>query len=547
MQVLPDMSVKSLPGALQLDEVLQLAGTVVNWYHTKGPQSIKTFYGRHLAQGDSSKTCKANLEALGLSEGAATDTCQDPNDVDVELNGMQLSYISSVYNLAMAVEGYGRRLDSLITYEMLEDYLKQTVGEHHPISAVASVNIQRLKVFHTAIPLSERHQVATRMREIVAKFLWEHNVTWYGFRNAARIPPLPAPNTKRATSATLYTQPSTLNPKRKSKHATLDSYVDRTLLFSKEREKRASSAPPPPPPSTSKKTYEFDDSDCPITGPIEAKPGGFEFPYAHPCPGALLLGLAHAYAAVPPEIVEETDAAMTRRGEALRYTLYALSVIGSSSGENSWRVAAPLSLAVKLCKLGVCAGEGPALDKALEYAQRAAKVLGKALGAGGLRIKQKVGRGGGEGGGPRRAPSMKLLGGYTNIYMEYSAADLANAYVALAEVSSPPSCSSWDPRQSTPGPRPCLSLPSEELTVWSRTCALVQVERSKGMVTEAGQHFTMAGDILLRHSNETSNSVNGDKGGTRGGKDGDGIASSDKLGSSSSWPTSSGAARCPSS
>jgi hypothetical protein len=75
-------------------------------------------------------------------------------------------------------------------------------------------------------------------------------------------------------------------------------------------------------------------------------------------------------------------------------------------------------------------------------------------------------------------------------------------------------------------------------------CACLQVERSKGMVTEAGQHFTMAGDILLRHSNETSNSVNGDKSGTRGGKDMDGLASSDKLGSSASWPTASGAARC---
>jgi len=193
---------------------------------------------------------------------------------------------------------------------------------------------------------------------------------------------------------------------------------------------------PPPPKPKPKPTDVYDDSDCPITGPIGIRPGGFEFPYAHTCPGALLLGLAHAYAAVPPEIVEDADAALTRRGEALRYTLYALSVIGSTSGENSWKVAAPLSLAVKLCKLGVCAGDGPALDKALEYAQRAAKVLGKAMGVDGQRIKLRMGRGGGEGGGPRRAPSRKLLGGYTNIYMEYSAADLANAYVALAEVSA---------------------------------------------------------------------------------------------------------------
>ena len=176
MQVLPDMSVKALPGAFQLDEVLQLAGIVVNWYHTKGPESIKAFYARYSAKGDSSKASK--LEALGLKERASSDVGAELGDLDVELTGMQLSYISSLYNLAMAVEGYGRRLDSLVTYEMLEEYLKYTVGEHHPISAVASMNIERLKTSHTALPLSERHQTASRMREIVAKYLWEHNVTW---------------------------------------------------------------------------------------------------------------------------------------------------------------------------------------------------------------------------------------------------------------------------------------------------------------------------------------------------------------------------------
>jgi hypothetical protein len=176
MHVLPDMSVKALPGAFQLDEVLQLAGIVVNWYHTKGPESIKAFYGRYSAKGDSSNTSK--LQALGLGEGALSDVGAEPGDLDVELTGMQLSYISSLYNLAMAVEGYGRRLDSLVAYEMLEEYLKYTVGEHHPISAVASVNIERLKVSHSALPLSERHQVPSRMRDVVAKYLWEHNVTW---------------------------------------------------------------------------------------------------------------------------------------------------------------------------------------------------------------------------------------------------------------------------------------------------------------------------------------------------------------------------------
>lgn len=325
---------------------------------------------------------------------------------------------------------------------MLVEYIQVTFGLRHSMAVVAVMHIHRLQSLHPGFPGGEKQTLACRVRAITAQYLWEHDMT----------------------------------------RAQQDAWWD-----------------------------ENDKADRdPLSGGLyEGLP--FLYPYMHTCPAAVLLAAAHAFANPPAEILDQPNCVLLRRRLALEYSLQALKVMEKAYGEWSSRLAAPLSLAAKICKQGTVEGVGPDLDMALLYAQKAVDVLSKAMGLldlSGRKQKLQSSVSGTTGNAtflnlnPNKLKGWgkKLCGSYVNIYQEFTPSDLANAYVALAEV-----------------------------------------ERSKGMASDAGAHFTIAGDILLKNSNEMSNMAAGDKGGKLASS-----SSSDKIASSSSSSSAAAAAaRCP--
>jgi len=361
-----------------LDEMLQLAAAVMSWYHLKGPQQIRDFYKEYSAQGESHKDKEKAPPRLPYVSVRT----------DQPVSVQQLCYMSSLYVLAASVEAYGRKIDAVVSLEMLVEYVQRTFGDDHLLAIVPAMQVFRLKSQHANCSPVEREILAAQLTATASILLWE-----YGNN-------------------------------RKEEEVDKDG---KTMVTIATRMRQRIS-----------------------------------YPFYQPSAGSVLLAVAHAIVGGPVESGDEVAGA-ARRTRGLEMTETAIKQIEKTCGENSSKLVPCLSFAARLCRQGI--EGGPDLAKALTHAQKAVDVLSKAMRFEPNPKRGKMGVGSGNNNNRR---TVRKHEGYTNIYLGHTPADLANAFVALAEV-----------------------------------------QRAKGMPSEAGTHFTIAGDILLKHSNESNVSSDG--------------------------------------